>query len=277
MKTQIEIMTLNKDLVCRKYSTPNKTHKHVKWELAVFEKGETDNVINGVKYEARLGDAFLLGPPHKHAIVFRTTPHLHRDFYYSEEEVKLACEEISPGLFEKVKSGEKLIHLRLSSAAYKAIIEQGEHLEALSLMESGDEKFNIEEIKRINLTVLQFVLGVLKTQKLLKTPAYPEWLIGLIQLLYLPENFTMPVSEIVETTFYSHATVAKTFKKYFGVTLNDYVMNLRLEHAAELLKNTSDTVLRVCSLCGYDSLSYFIKQFKKKYGVTPLKYRMRRD
>ena len=110
-----------------------------------------------------------------------------------------------------------------------------------------------------------------KTQKLLKTPAYPEWLIGLIQLLYLPENFIMPVSEIVETTFYSHATVAKTFKNYFGVTLNDYAMNLRLEHAAELLKKTSDTVLRVCSLCGYDSLSYFIKQFKKKvrrYAVT---------
>ena len=90
MKAKIEIMSLNKDLVYRKYSTPNKPHKHVKWELAVFEKGETDNVVNGVKYDARSGDAFLLGPPHEHAIVFRTTPHLHRDFYFTEEEVKEA-------------------------------------------------------------------------------------------------------------------------------------------------------------------------------------------
>lgn len=277
MKAKIEIMSLNKDLVYRKYSTPNKPHKHVKWELAVFEKGETDNVVNGVKYDARSGDAFLLGPPHEHAIVFRTTPHLHRDFYFTEEEVKEACDAVSPGLFDKIKTGEKLVHPHLSTAVHKAIIEQGEHLEALSLMEVGDEKIGTDEIKRINVTILQFVLGVYKTQKLLKAPAYPEWLIELIQLLYLPENFTKPVAEIIETTFYSHATVAKTFKKYVGVTLNDYVMSLRLEHAAELLKNTSDTVLRVCSLCGYDSLSYFIKQFKKKYGVTPLQYRLRRD
>ena len=57
------------------------------------------------------------------------------------------------------------------------------------------------------------------------------------------------------------------------MTISDYLIDLRLEHAAELLANTSMSALEVCSAVGYDSFSYLIKQFKKKYGVTPHKYR----
>ena len=273
MNAKPDIMRLNKDVFYKKYSTPNKPHNHTKWELVIFEKGETDNVVNNVKYDAIAGDAFLLGPPHKHEIVFRSTPHLHRDMYFTEEEVKEACDSLSPTLFSEIAAGEILVTFHLPSATHKAVIEQEEHLEALSFTLQNNKHVCIEDIKRINLSVLKFLLGIYETQKLLKVPTYPAWLIKIIQLLYLPENFTKPANEIIAMTYYSHATVSKAFRQYLGVTLADYLVNLRLEHAAELLRNTSYTVLHICSLCGYDSLSYFIKQFRKKYGATPHKFR----
>lgn len=74
MTSNLEKMILNKNLLCRKYTTPNRPHSHNMWELIFFEKGETANSVNDVEYTANPGDVFLIGPPHTHAITFRSTP-----------------------------------------------------------------------------------------------------------------------------------------------------------------------------------------------------------
>ena len=51
--------------------------------------------------------------------------------------------------------------------------------------------------------------------------------------------------------------------------LNDY----RLEVAAKLLTTTSDDIINIAINTGFDNLSYFNRCFKKKYGITPGKYR----
>lgn len=51
--------------------------------------------------------------------------------------------------------------------------------------------------------------------------------------------------------------------------LNDY----RLDTAANMLLATNDNVLEIANACGFDNLSYFTRSFKKKYGITPEKYR----
>ena len=48
---------------------------------------------------------------------------------------------------------------------------------------------------------------------------------------------------------------------------------LRLEHAKQLLQNSDIPVTEVAMLSGYQNVSYFIRSFKKTYGVSPLKYR----
>lgn len=270
---KLETMILTSNSILRKYTTPNRPHRHTMWELVIYEKGETDNVVNGVSYEAHPGDIFLLGPCHKHEIVFKNESHLHRDFYFSEQDVKKACDILDENLFEKVKSGEILIHLHAGTSTFQAILKQADKIESLILLSGRDESVTIEKLKKINTALLSFVLGLYETNKLLKAPAYPKWILNFLQYLSLSENFTKPISEIVGVTYYSHATVSNAFKRYFGITLSEYVVNLRLEHAAELLQNTSRTALDICSDAGYDSFSYFIKQFKRKYGVTPHKFR----
>lgn len=267
-----DVTILSSNFILRKYTTPNRLHGHTAWELVVFEKGETDHIVNGITYDAHPGDIFLLGPCHKHEILFKSDTHLHRDFYFTENEVKTACDLISDDLFANVKSGETLIRLHAGTSSFQAILKQADKIESLVLL-SGRNDNDSKKLKRISTSVLTFVLGLYETKRLLKAPEYPKWILDFLQYLTAPENFTKPISRIIESTYYSHATVLNAFKQYFGITLSEYVVNLRLEHAAELLQNTSRTALDVCSSVGYDSFSYFIKQFKKKYGVTPHKYR----
>ncbi len=270
--SKIERMVLNKNLLCRKYTTPNRPHSHNIWELVLFEKGETSNIVNGKEYIAKSGDVFLLGPPHTHAITFRSTPHLHRDLYYTDEEVRTVCSMFSDNLYEKLCSDE-VLNFHMSGNSFQTVVRQAEKLDSLYVIASKDGGINIVELKKISVSVLHFVIGLYETKLITNTPAYPKWLLDILQVLSSPENFTRSVNDIISDTYYSHATVSNAFRRYLGVTLSDYLINLRLDYAAELLTNTSMTTLEICSAVGYDSLSYFIKQFRKKFGTTPHKYR----
>lgn len=269
---KLERMVLNKNLLCRKYTTPNRPHSHNIWELVLFEKGETSNVVNGKEYIAKPGDVFLLGPPHTHAITFRSTPHLHRDLYYTDEEVRKICAMFSGDLYEKICSDD-ILTFHMSGNSFQTVIRQAEKLNSLSVIVGKDNGLGTEELKQISVSVLHFTIGLYRTKLITNTPAYPKWLLDILQILSSPENFTKSVNDIISETYYSHATVSNAFRRYLGVTLSDYLINLRLDYAAELLANTSMTALEICSAVGYDSFSYFIKQFRKKFGVTPHKYR----
>jgi AraC-like DNA-binding protein len=57
-----------------------------------------------------------------------------------------------------------------------------------------------------------------------------------------------------------------------GTTPQLYLLNVRLEYAADLLIGGDLSIADVASTSGFNSTAYFIKQFKKKYGQTPKKY-----
>ena len=63
------------------------------------------------------------------------------------------------------------------------------------------------------------------------------------------------------------------FKNYFGVNMNAYVNTLRVERAAEFLKETAYPILDVAIMCGFSNGDALARVFKKKYGITPSDYR----
>lgn len=63
------------------------------------------------------------------------------------------------------------------------------------------------------------------------------------------------------------------FKRFMGTSCLNYIKNLRLEKAAELLGQDRLTPLDVSLSAGFHNLSYFYREFRKKYGVTPGDFR----
>jgi len=63
------------------------------------------------------------------------------------------------------------------------------------------------------------------------------------------------------------------FKEKVGTNLSDYIFQLRLSKAKELLVNTNMSVNEICQKIGYTHVSSFIKAFKKNEGISPAKYR----
>ncbi|MEA5095045.1 MAG: Ada metal-binding domain-containing protein [Sedimentibacter saalensis] len=71
----------------------------------------------------------------------------------------------------------------------------------------------------------------------------------------------------------SHHRMAELFKDEYGVTMSEYVGNLRLEEAKRLLLHTDDEIIEISCSVGFDGLSSFYRFFKKGTGISPAKYR----
>ena len=67
----------------------------------------------------------------------------------------------------------------------------------------------------------------------------------------------------------SLSTFHRDFKRYNIITPKQYLLDLKLKYAYNLLKNSDKSVSEVSSEVGYENVSHFIKAFKKKYNTTP--------
>lgn len=99
----------------------------------------------------------------------------------------------------------------------------------------------------------------------------PPYVMGALE--YISENYGQ---KIVADTLAKHLYVSRTtlmigFKKYTGITLNDYILDCRLKHAITSLEQ-GKTEQETADACGFHDSSALIRAFKKVYQMTPREY-----
>ncbi len=78
------------------------------------------------------------------------------------------------------------------------------------------------------------------------------------------------ISRIVDISPYYFS---KIFKEETGVNFIDYLTNIRIEKAKELLTTTDYSMKEICTRIGYSDPNYFSRAFKKNVGITPTEYK----
>ena len=69
------------------------------------------------------------------------------------------------------------------------------------------------------------------------------------------------------------AAFSRYFRMRTGKTVSDYMIDIRLGHAARLLVDSPNSVADICYLCGFNNISNFNRIFKKKKGCSPTAFR----
>jgi AraC-like DNA-binding protein len=93
---------------------------------------------------------------------------------------------------------------------------------------------------------------------------------------YLHANYHsqhIRLDTLAEVTRLSPAHLSKLFKESFLVSPYQYLKDIRLTQAGHLLKSTSMAVNEIVPQIGYEDVSAFIRNFKRKYHMTPEEYR----
>lgn len=91
---------------------------------------------------------------------------------------------------------------------------------------------------------------------------------------YLQDNLSAATLENAAKHVYLNPFyLSKFFKTKTGENFSDYVMNLRMHRAAELLKTTHCKTYEISEIVGYSNAKNFTRMFRSFFGVTPREYR----
>ena len=92
---------------------------------------------------------------------------------------------------------------------------------------------------------------------------------------YINQNYKQDIRLGVVSQMAGMSPVAfsRFFKTRTGKSLSEYIIDVRLGYAANLLIDTNNTVADICYDCGFNNKSNFIRIFTKRKNMTPIEYR----
>jgi AraC-like DNA-binding protein len=80
------------------------------------------------------------------------------------------------------------------------------------------------------------------------------------------------VQDMINQSNMSEQQFRKVFFDIYGTTPKEWILHNSLKKAEQLLKNTTLNVSQIALECNFNSLSWFVKSFKKQYNITPKQY-----
>ncbi|HLJ35118.1 MAG TPA: AraC family transcriptional regulator [Ktedonobacteraceae bacterium] len=97
-------------------------------------------------------------------------------------------------------------------------------------------------------------------------------------ITYLRFNIDQPASlnSLAGILGVNPSHLSRTFKQALGMTLTDYINQIRIEEAKYLLDHSNDTVTEIASRVGYNDSNYFSRVFRRWEHITPHDYRKRK-
>lgn len=254
-------------------------HSHDFIELAIIMKGSSLFCINGINYTVSTGDLILLNPGTLHKSVPVITPNstccLECYMGFAEIEYRDCIKNTLPlfhGQNQILHMNDKLKHdvFQLCLAVHKEIKS------ALP-----GRYFMIKSY------LIQMLCLLYREQQTAPKPGRgyvfqstnKEYIVNEI-IRYMEEHYREKISleQIAENMYLSTFYISKLFKSETGDTPINYLIQLRLEKAKEILDtHPEQSIQQISASVGYDDAYHFSKLFKKHYGISPLYYRSSKD
>lgn len=101
--------------------------------------------------------------------------------------------------------------------------------------------------------------------------SFKEHIIEIVNDRIVNADFSLTV--LADTLGFSSSYLSTLFKKEFGISFQDYVLEQRLERSKLLLLSTDLKNYEIAERIGFIDVNYFGARFKKKYGVSPKQYK----
>lgn len=244
-------------------------HFHDYYEIFLLLEGEVDHLVNGERLPLHSGALVFIRPSDTHDYVLREG----RSF--SMLNITLTS-ETSESLFGYLGKGfptDILLCAKLPPEVYLSENDRAYVLSHMTTIRTIDEN----DVGRLQ-TALRILIFRIFTRyfadfKENLTPDVPLWLSQLCAEMQKDGNFTYGISRMVELSGRSREHLSRSVKRYMGITLSEFVNDLRLRFIANMLKNSNHDIADIVFESGFGNISWASEQFREKYGMTMSEYR----
>lgn len=223
--------------------------------LMYIECGELEFEINGKSLTVQSGYAVIF-PPHCH----------YKYTYRGYNALSYLWAHFTGSYAERFlsESGfEKLPCIIQSDPNIKIISHFEKLFNIFSLHEPLQKQRLACQLENILLSIALISNSTYKVRGLAKS-------LGYIHTCY---NKEIRIPELAKMESLSNSRYIAVFKENMGMPPSEYILNLRINVACDLLRNHDMSVKEVAANVGYDNAHFFSKLFKKKTGSTPQKYK----
>ena len=247
------------------YSYPQ-FHKHQHWEIMLVTHGKLLHCINGQSIVMSRGDMVLVRPDDYHALLFpdKQTQGTHLNILMRNDYVKSVLDTYKETLYDKLITQSASCCVSLSDIETQKVINQILNIHSVNSL-IPEKVFQLKTIAGRLLNIL--IENNLLQQKL------PDWLTDFLFVLSDPYLTETDVKSLACYTPYSYSRLAPVFKNLTGRTLVEYLTEIKMKRARDLLMTTDTPITQIALDMNYESLSHFIRTFKRVYGITPSAYR----
>lgn len=132
----------------------------------------------------------------------------------------------------------------------------------------------LETIEDISISLSEFCNNICELME--KKNHYKNYEIIEFVQRHLQEHYRNPdlsLDYMADKVQISSGYLGKLFRSFCSVSFNDYLKNIRLEKAADLVKTTEESSTWIGEQVGIPNNTYFLTLFKKKYGMSPSQFR----
>lgn len=244
-------------------------HCHPYFELFYIETGACRFFIENNMYDMHTGDFMLIPPQVFHYTRYLFGPCKRNIIFFRETDVEESVKQLLPqqaGFFSEMQIFQvpvtyqnQIAMLLLDMVKEEKISDERSSLmlqmllQTLFLLCSRECKFPQDIPANIHTTDRQIVQAA----------------------QFISGHYTEPITtaDIAEAADYSPNYLSRKFREATGIGVHEYLVFIRLQHAALELIATDDSITEIALRCGFSDSNYFKDAFKKKYGVTPRAYR----
>jgi AraC-like DNA-binding protein/quercetin dioxygenase-like cupin family protein len=278
-------------LYIRKYimkpGETNKLHRHEYMQINYVYQGKGGHYINNQEFKIIKGDIFVIPPFIPHSIKscsniavqifeFEFIPEFINQNFESIENIESFFDF---AYIEPFLVGESKIRPRLNLVGRIQIEVENILNEALSEYTKRGSGYLLI-IKSLLLKLLVMV-GREFTRELQKSDSLPAFnrhrdsIFGAIKHIHRNYNKDLCVEDVAKISMLSQSYFSYLFKSVTAKTFIEYLNDIRISKAMELLKNTNKRVLDICYDVGFNNVNHFNRLFRQKTGITPMVYRRR--
>jgi len=234
-------------------------HDHYEFELVTSGKGR--QLFNGEVFELSKNDIFLLRPVDYHQITSNGISFSH---------IKVKPSILPDWIIQKLHSFKNPIVFHLTDKQYDKFYS----LFKMVKDEIEDKDHNNSLDIRVSLMEIIFTLFI-RLDKDIASLYDDSVTAKVIYFLQKNNRFTQKVSldEIAEYVSYSKYYTSNMFHKQYGMTIQDFIINQRIEYAKKLIIETDLSITEIVLESGFASTSNFYSKFIKLVGCSPLKFK----